>query len=138
MKTFLDFSALTDVEREAFARGFDAADDVGVDDWDTATPWGCPWEWANGMSVPHGVVSAYELGREWFRQNRAAIREAQAGGELTAEALPELMQKMGSEATEADARRFAAWCAGHDVNPLTCSESTFYEQLDACYRGDAA
>lgn len=139
MRAYIEFSSLTDAEREVFTRGFDDADDIGVDDWETATPWGCPWEWSDGMQVPRGVVSAYELGREWFRQNRADILEFKSRDEdeLGADDLPELMQKMGSEATEADARRFAAWCAGHGVNPLTCSENAFYSQLTGCFSANA-
>lgn len=132
----IDFSALTDTEREDFTRGFDDADDIGVDDWEMDTPWGCPWFWADSMESDSSEV----WGREWFRQNRADILEFKSRecDELAADDLPELMQKMGSEATEADARRFAAWCAGHGVNPLTCSENAFYSQLNGCFSADAA
>ncbi len=78
MRAYIEFSALTDTERQDFVEGFQDADDIGVDDWETATPWGCPWEWSDGMQVPRGVVSAYEMGREWFRQNRADILEVKS------------------------------------------------------------
>lgn len=78
MRSYIDFSDLTDAEREEFVDGFKDADDIGVNDWETSAPWGAPWEWSDGMSVPRGVVSAYEMGREWFRQNRADILEVKS------------------------------------------------------------
>ena len=34
----VDFNKLTDSERDEFVEGFKSADDIGVDDWDSATP----------------------------------------------------------------------------------------------------
>ena len=36
------FEYLTDAEREAFIEGFKHADVIGVNDWGTDAPWGCP------------------------------------------------------------------------------------------------
>ena len=43
----VDFSKFTDSERDEFVESLKSADDIGVDDWDSATPWGAPWEWAS-------------------------------------------------------------------------------------------
>lgn len=70
------FTDLSDEDRDAFARGFRDADDIGVDDWDCSTPWGCPWEWADAMWVTDPKAGPYEWGREWFEQCRPEILEA--------------------------------------------------------------
>lgn len=69
------FSTLSERERDLFAEGFHDADDIGVDDWDDATPWGCPWEWADAMWVTDPKAGPYEWGREWFEQNRAELAD---------------------------------------------------------------
>ena len=73
MRVFVEFSTLTDEERQEFVEGFKDADIVGVNDWETSTPWGAPWEWSDGMLVPCRAVSAYEMGRKWFEKNRSAV-----------------------------------------------------------------
>lgn len=70
------FEELTDEQREAFVEGFQTADDIGVDDWDSATPWGCPWLWA-GEGTLTGETPE-EWGKEWFEQNREEMLELKA------------------------------------------------------------
>ena len=65
------FDTLTDDEKEAFCNGFRMADDIGVDDWDTATPWGCPWFWATYMES--ASFDPKEWGKEWFEYCRGDI-----------------------------------------------------------------
>ena len=67
------FENLTDSEKEAFCNGFRMADDLGVDDWDTATPWGCPWFWADSMESDS--YSPEVWGREWFKYCRADMAD---------------------------------------------------------------
>ena len=70
---FVDFEKLSDKEREDFAFGFSDADDIGVEDWDTSTPWGCPWFWSSPAELEGD--NAYEWGRSWFFKNRDEIEE---------------------------------------------------------------
>ena len=61
------FDTLTDDEKEAFCRGFKHFDVIGVNDWDTSTPWGCPWLWAVSMEASSN--RPFNWGKEWFVQN---------------------------------------------------------------------
>ncbi len=73
--TYIDFRELTDEEREEFVRGFRDADMLGVDDWDSSTPWGCPWFWrTNDRNYVDGD-NAYDWGRSWFEQCSSEIEE---------------------------------------------------------------
>lgn len=57
---------------------------------------------------------------------------------FTKEDRESFVQGMGDVATAGDALRFVDFCKARDVDPLTCSESVFYECLDECFRADAA
>lgn len=65
------FDTLTDSEKESFCKGFRMADDIGVNDWDTATPWGAPWFWATYMNSES--LDPEKWGKEWFEYCRADI-----------------------------------------------------------------
>lgn len=69
----VDFEKLSDEEQQDFVRGFNDADDIGVEDWDTSTPWGCPWFWSSPAELEG--ETAYEWGEAWFLKNRAEIEE---------------------------------------------------------------
>ena len=131
MKAFVEFSALTDEERDEFAHGFDDADDIGVDDWDCSTPWGCPWEWSDGMQVPRGVVSAYEMGREWFKKNRSRMLGCSPEDERT------LLDAMGSQTTGEDVKKFLDWGEENFVDVIELAkhgeENEFSEALEKCF-----
>lgn len=85
------FSTLCECERNLFVEGFQDADDIGVDDWDCSTPWGCPWLWDMAMWVTDPRAGAYEWGREWFRQNRQNILELKAEEAEVSEKYPGLI-----------------------------------------------
>ena len=70
------FEELTDEQRESFVEGFQTADDIGVDDWDSATPWGAPWFWTDSMEAKG--TTPEEWGKEWFEKNRGEISELKA------------------------------------------------------------
>lgn len=72
----VDFSKFTDSERDEFVRGFNAADDIGVDDWDCSTPWGAPWEWSSPENLDGDTPE--EWGEAWFEKNREEIAELKA------------------------------------------------------------
>lgn len=67
----VDFEKLSDEEREQFSEDFMGADDLGVNDWDSSTPWGCPWFWSRPEELD-GETPA-EWGESWFLKNRAEI-----------------------------------------------------------------
>lgn len=137
---WVDFSSFTEEDREKFVQGFEDADDIGVTDWDTSTPWGAPWTWCRGMYVTDSTDGTpYEWGGEWFRENKAELLELREEDfyQEVSEKYPGLLQKMGDVATAGDALRFVDFCKARDVDPLTCSESVFYECLDECFRADA-
>lgn len=69
----VDFEKLTDNEQDEFVRGFNDADDLGVDDWDSSTPWGAPWFWSSPEELEGD--DAYEWGQAWFVKNRDEIEE---------------------------------------------------------------
>lgn len=108
-----------------------SADDIGVDDWDCSTPWGCPWEWSDGMQVPRGVVSAYDMGREWFEQNRAKMLGISPEDERT------LLDSMGSQASGEDVKKFLDWGVENHVDVVDLAkhgeENEFYEALEKCF-----
>ena len=79
MTATIFFEKLTDNEREEFVEGFNSADDIGVTDWDTATPWGCPWFWASCMESDS--LDPEDWGKEWFKQNRTDILDCLADTE---------------------------------------------------------
>lgn len=68
----VDFEKLSDKQREDFCEGFCDADDIGLTDWDSADPWGCPWFYASPTNLKG--KNAYEWGRNWFLKNRAEIK----------------------------------------------------------------
>lgn len=135
MKVFVEFSTLTDDERDEFVEGFQDADDIGVDDWDCSTPWGCPWEWSDGMQVPRGVVSAYEMGRKWFEQNRSFLLGCSPEDERT------LLDAMGSQASGEDVKRFLDWGEENSVDVVELAkhgeENDFYKALEKCFGKEA-
>ena len=69
----IDFEKLTDEEQEQFVKGFMDADDIGVADWDSSAPWGCPWFWSSPVEL--NGEDAYQWGQAWFEKNRAEIVE---------------------------------------------------------------
>lgn len=131
MRTFVEFSTLTDEERQEFVEGFKDADDIGVNDWETSTPWGAPWEWSDGMRVPRVVVSAYDMGREWFEQNRSDILGISPDDERV------LLDAMGSQATSEDVKKFLDWGVENHVDVVDLAkhgeENEFSEALEKCF-----
>ena len=69
----IDFEKLTDEQQEEFVKGFMDADDIGVEDWDSSAPWGCPWFWSSPVELEG--EDAYEWGQAWFERNRSEIKE---------------------------------------------------------------
>lgn len=69
----VDFEKLTDKEQEEFVKGFNDADDLGVNDWDSSTPWGAPWFWSSPENLDGNC--AYEWGAAWFIKSRDEIEE---------------------------------------------------------------
>lgn len=129
------FEKMTDDERDEFVEGFKSADDIGVNDWDCSTPWGCPWEWSDGMQVPRGVVSAYEMGRKWFEQNRADMLGISPEDERV------LLDAMGAQATGEDVKKFLDWGERECVDVVELAKhgegNEFYEALEKCFGKEA-
>lgn len=123
---FKDFGPF---QRETFTAGFQAADDIGVSDWESATPWGCPWEWAESMTVPDKLWTPRQWGAEWFRQNRADILDT------LSDELADIRYRLGAEATAADALRFRQYCyeRGIDAHALALrAEDDHFNDVAAC------
>ena len=123
------FEKLTDDEREEFVDGFKSADDIGVDDWETATPWGAPWEWADSMESDS--YSPEVWGREWFEQNREDMLGISPEDERV------LLDAMGAQATGEDVKKFLDWSEENFVNVVELAkhgeENEFYEALEKCF-----
>lgn len=125
----VDFSKLTDDERETFVEGFQNADDIGVDDWDSSTPWGAPWTWTDEMEAKGDTPE--EWGAEWFEQNRFSILGYSPEDERA------LLNAMGSQATSEDVKRVLDWGEKNCVNVVELAENgeenEFYEVLEKCF-----
>ena len=70
----VDFDLWTQKETDEFVEGFMSVDDIGVNDWETDYPWGCPWVYLSVMVF--NAETPYEQGIEWFKRNRAEILES--------------------------------------------------------------
>lgn len=123
------FEKLTDDEREEFVSGFKNADDIGVDDWETATPWGEPWYWVDSMESDS--YSPEVLGREWFEQNRADMLGISPEDEQV------LLDAMGAQATGEDVKKFLDWGEENFVDVVELAkhgeENEFSEALEKCF-----
>ena len=126
------FKNLTDDEREEFVEGFKNADDIGGDDWDSATPWGAPWVWADSMESDS--YSPEVWGEEWFAQNRADMLGLSPEDERT------LTDAMGSHASGSDIRKFLDWGEENCVDVVELAkygeENDFYDALEKCFGRD--
>lgn len=69
----VEFEKMSEYECAAFVEGFKDADDIGVNDWETACPWGCPWYYEDEATFES--TDPYEQGVEWFKNNREDILE---------------------------------------------------------------
>lgn len=123
------FEKLTDSEKEAFCDGFRMADDIGVNDWDTATPWGAPWFWADSMESDS--YSPEVWGREWFEQNREDMLGISPEDERV------LLDAMGAQATGEDVKKFLDWSEENCLDVVELAkhgeENEFYEALEKCF-----
>lgn len=125
----VDFSKFTDSERDEFVAGFKNADDIGVDDWDCSTPWGCPWFWADSMESDS--YSPEVWGKEWFEQNRSEMLGISPEDERA------LLDAMGSQTTGEDVKKFLEWGERECVDVVELAkhgeENEFYEALEKCF-----
>lgn len=125
----VDFSKFTDSERDEFVRGFNDADDIGVNDWECATPWGAPWEWASPENLDGDTPE--EWGEAWFEKNRSDMLGCSPEDERT------LLDAMGSQATGEDVKQFLAWGEENFVDVVELAkhgeENEFYEALEKCF-----
>lgn len=119
------FERLTDEEREAFCDGFLMADDIGVNDWDSATPWGAPWYWATCMKSDS--TDPEEWGLEWFEKCHLYILN------ISEEQERFLLDRMGSQATGADIAEFLNWAENEGVNLFELSPDEFQDALNKCF-----
>lgn len=126
------FEKLTGDEREEFVEGFKNADDIGVDDWDSATPWGAPWGWADSMESDS--YSPEVWGEEWFAQNRADMLGISPEDERA------LMDAMGSQASGNDVKKLLDWGEENCVDVVELAkygeENDFYDALEKCFGRD--
>lgn len=119
---FKDFGPF---QRETFTAGFQAADDIGVSDWESATP----WEWAESMTVPDKLWTPRQWGAEWFRQNRADILDT------LSDELADIRDRLGAEATAADALRFRQYCYERGIDALALAlraDDDHFNDVVAC------
>jgi hypothetical protein len=125
----VDFSKFTDSERDEFVEGFKNADDIGVDDWECATPWGAPWEWASPENLDGDTPE--EWGEAWFEKNRSDMLGCSPEDERT------LLDAMGSQATGEDVKKFLDWGEENCLDVVELAkhgeENEFYEALEKCF-----
>lgn len=123
------FEKLTDSERDEFVEGFKSADDIGVDDWESSTPWGAPWEWASPENLDGDTPE--EWGEAWFKKNRSDMLGCSPEDERT------LLDAMGSQTTCEDVKQFLAWGEENFVDVIELAkhgeENEFTEALEKCF-----
>ena len=110
------FKDLGPFQRETFTAGFQAADDIGVSD-------------SESMTVPDKLWTPRQWGAEWFRQNRADILDT------LSDELADIRDRLGAEATAADALRFRQYCyeRGIDAHALALrAEDDHFNDVVAC------
>lgn len=61
-----------------FVQGFKDHCPEGLDDWDTDTPWGEPWTWADASDYFDDDLPGYECGKRWAELRRKDIEEDMA------------------------------------------------------------
>lgn len=69
---------LTEVEREVFSELFEDLSDVS--DWETSTPWGCPWEHGGqieleGETMEEKVSNYYKRVREEMKELSLIVKD---------------------------------------------------------------
>ena len=81
------------------------------------------------MTVPDKLWTPRQWGAEWFRQNRADILDT------LSDELADIRDRLGAEATAADALRFRQYCyeRGIDAHALALrAEDDHFNDVVAC------
>lgn len=72
---------LTEDFKQDFVDGFESTMPdwwENENDYESSTPWGCPWEWADESDWYIDTLSAEEMGKAWARRCLPEIKKLHA------------------------------------------------------------